>query len=65
LQTGQTGFLRGLKIEGWFTALGCRQNNQVEVGISQKLSSHVGRLNRLPTFDRFLDLVAHHRCRCG
>jgi hypothetical protein len=40
LQTGQTGFLRGLKIEGWFTALGCRQNNQVEVGISQKLSSH-------------------------
>ena len=25
----------------------------------------VGRLNRLPTFDRFLDLVAHHRCRCG
>jgi hypothetical protein len=25
----------------------------------------VGRLNWRPTFDRILDLVAHHRCLCG
>jgi hypothetical protein len=25
----------------------------------------LGRLNWRPTFDRFLDLVAHHRCLCG
>ena len=24
----------------------------------------LGRLNWRPTFDRFLDLVAHHRCLC-
>ena len=25
----------------------------------------LGRLNWRPTFDRFLDLVAHYRCLCG
>ena len=65
--TGNIGevIIRKLRDVGYPVKMAHARGPESLKDLAAQTGAILGRLNWRPSFDRILDLVAHHRCLCG